>query len=635
MENNKYVLGVCIPTFNRREIVKECVQRLLSFNLPIEIVVSDNCSPDGTFEELSKISDVRLKLFKQDHNVGASYNIHATFMKATASYAILISDEEDLDPDTLKYLIEYLSDKPDIGVYLGSGVVLNGKNKKYSNYEYATSEEALYNLGFKTRYMSGIILNTNLYHEHVGFVEEKDSAFYFDTYSFMYAEAKLMCYGRTLTSEKILYRQARKAKTSATNNADEKVFYYEPEGRRTQLLCWLRAVNSLPLTKEFKQKFSIKLIFDAIELSFRCLIPEEIAMIKDIATSLDYANFRSHVSLCTKKNLISEFVDCGLGYMYQLKLVDSIPDLNKMGDCLPVECLEYFLKRMSACEKFETPEKSVVDFGKLISTIDKLSSEKEKVEYIGINFDGKSNSKSKIYYYDTQFIGQKKCETITAVSKLYHLNKIKHSDIRMDNLGNKEDVFNFCLSYMTQEEYNDFIADISKDIPAVCQNELAAFFNQAPVFSNDIMSAVYYLGVTLDDGRCNCAKLYYRLRDVVNKDGKSIYILNNSKYINYLRSTASTKIKYVLPCIEELINDAGFNCWMSGVDITSDNSEKAKIYLIADKAGYDIEKTFQIIKSYVPVSSRIKEMEKNMKLSIIAISCNDDYELGAQLYYVY
>ena len=162
MENNKYVLGVCIPTFNRREIVKECVQRLLSFNLPIEVVVSDNCSPDGTFEELSKISDVRLKLFKQDHNVGASYNIHATFMKATASYAILISDEEDLDPDTLKYLIEYLNDKPDIGVFLGSGVVLNGKNKKYSNYEYATSEEALYNLGFNTRYGMGANENSFL-----------------------------------------------------------------------------------------------------------------------------------------------------------------------------------------------------------------------------------------------------------------------------------------------------------------------------------------------------------------------------------------------------------------------------------------------------------------------------------------
>ncbi len=635
MENQKYILGVCIPTFNRREIVKECVQRLLSFDLPIEIVVSDNCSPDCTFEELSKIEDDRLRLFRHDHNVGASFNIHTTFMKATAAYSILISDEEDLVPSTLKFLIEYLQDRPDIGVYLGSGIVLNGKNKKYQDYEFKTSEEALYNLGFKTRYMSGIIMNTRLYHEHIGFVQEKDSAYYFDTYSFMFAEAKLMCYGRTVTSEKILYRQARKAKTSTTNNADEKVFYYEPEGRRTQLLCWLRAVNSLPLKKEFKQKLGIKLIFDAIELSFRCLVPEELMMIKDIATPIDYANFRSHVSLYTKNSIINEFIDCGINYMYQLKLLDSIPVSIKMSDCLSSECLEYYATRLSDCEKFGTPDKSVVDFNKLLSVIEELLCEKEKVEYIGVNFDSKSNSKSKIYYFDTQFVGRKKCEAIAAVSKLYKSNKIKHSDIRMDNLGNKEGVFNFCLSYMTMEEYNTFLDDIAYCVPTVKQNELADFFNHAPVFSDDTMAAAYYLGVTLDNGKWNCAKLYYRLRDVVNKDGKSIYVLDNSKYLNYLHCASSTKINAMLPCIEDLINDAGFNCWMTGVDVMDDNSEKAKIYLRADKTGYDIEKTLQILKTYVPVSARIMEIEKNMKLSIIAISCNDNHELGAQLYYVY
>lgn len=635
MENQKYILGVCIPTFNRREIVKECVQRLLSFNLPIEIVVSDNCSPDGTFEELSKIKDDRLKLFRQEHNVGASFNIHTTFMKATAAYSILISDEEDLDPSTLKFLIEYLQYRTDIGVYLGSGIVLNGKNKKYQDYEYKTAEEALYNLGFKTRYMSGIIMNTGLYHEHIGFVQEKDSAYYFDTYSFMFAEAKLMCYGRTVTSEKILYRQARKAKTSATNNADEKVFYYEPEGRRTQLLCWLRAVNSLPLKKEFKQKLGIKLIFDAIELSFRCLVPEELTMIKDIATPIDYANFRSHVSLYTKQSIINEFIDCGINYMYQLKLLDSIPVSTKIRDCLSSECFEYYTTRLCDCEKFKVPNKSVVDFNSLLSVIEDLLDEKEKVEYIGVNFDGKSNSKSKIYYFDTQFVGRKKCESITALSKLYKSDKIKHSDIRMDNLGNKEDVFNFCLSYMTNEEYNAFLDDISDCLPTVKQNELADFFNRTPVFDNNTMSAVYYLGVTLENSKWNCAKLYYRLRDVVNKNGKSIYALDNSKYLNYLHSASSTKINAMLPCIEELINDAGFNCWMTGVDVIDVNSEKAKIYLRADKSGYDIEKTLQILKKYIPVSARIKEIEQNMKLSIIAIACNDNHELGAQLYYVY
>ena len=347
----QYLLGVCIPTFNRCKIVEECVNRLLSYDLSIEIVVSDNASTDGTYETLSKIKDNRFKLFKQKNNVGASFNIHTTFMRSTAKYGILISDEEDLDEDTLKYLIDFFKNRDDIGVFLGSGIVLNGKNKTYSNYEYDSAEAALFDLGFKTRYMSGIVMNINLYKMHVGHVPIEKSAYYFDTYSFMYAEAKLMCFGKTITSEKILYRQARKAKTSATNNADEKIYYYEPEGRKTQLCCWMRCVNELPLSNVFKQRLCIKLIFDAIILSFRCLIPNEIEMIKDIATPLDFMNFCSHVSLCTKESLMNEILSLGFNYMKELGILQSYFDYESPNNSLHEECVQDYEKRLEECKK--------------------------------------------------------------------------------------------------------------------------------------------------------------------------------------------------------------------------------------------------------------------------------------------
>lgn len=631
----QYILGVCIPTFNRRKIVEECVNKLLSYNLPIEIVVSDNASTDGTYETLAEIKDERLKLYKQNDNVGASFNIHTTFMKSTAKYSILISDEEDLDEDTLRYLIDYFKGKEDIGVFLGSGIVLNGKNKTYSDYEYDSAEAALFDLGFKTRYMSGIVMNINLYKKHVGHVPVEKSAYYFDTYSFMYAEAKLMCYGKTVTSEKILYRQSRKAKTSATNNADEKVYYYEPEGRKTQLCCWMRCVNELPLSDSFKQKLCIKLIFDAIILSFRCLLPKEIEMIKDIATQADFINFCSHTSLCTKENLISEILMLGLNYMVELEILHGAFDYNEVNDVLQGECLQYYLKRLEECNAFEVPEKEIVDIDKLISSIEGFLPEKEKVEYIGVNFDGYGNSKSKIYLYDTTFIGKTKCANIPVVSYLYENNMIKHSDVRYDNHGVAENVFNFCLSYMNMSEYDTFVDLVSKNVSTIKNSKLAQFLNLTPVFDRKDMSSIYYLGVNSENGEWNSAKMYYRSRDIVDIGGRFIYKLDNNKYLKYFENAGFKKIECVLPCIKDLMNEAGLFSWMTGVDVNEDGSEKFKYYLVAPKKDYDTARAFKVLKKYMPISTRIGEIDKYMKLSIVAISCDDKNQIGVQLYYVF
>ena len=631
----QFILGVCIPTFNRCKIVEECVKRLLSYDLPIEIVVSDNASNDGTYEKLAKINDHRLKLYKQNNNVGASFNIHTTFMKSTAKYGILISDEEDLDIETLRYLIEYFKDKDDIGVFLGSGIVLNGKNKTYSNREYISAEEALFDLGFKTRYMSGIVMNIDLYKKYVGHIPVEKSAYYFDTYSFMYAEAKLMYYGKTVTSEKILYRQTRKAKTSATNNADEKVYYYEPEGRKTQLCCWMRCVNELPLSTAFKQKLCIKLIFDAITLSFRCLIPKEIEMIKDIATPVDFLSFCSHTSLCTKENLISEILTLGLNYMTELGILQSAFDHNKAKDTLQGDCLQYYEKRFEECKNFEVPKKTIVDIDKLMSSIEKFLPEKKKVEYVGVNFDGCGNSKSKIYLYDTTFIGKTKCADIPVVSYLYENNMIKHSDVRYDNNGAAENVFNFCLSYMNIDEYDNFVDLISKNVSSIKNNKLAQFLNLTPVFDRKDMSSVYYLGVNSENGEWNSAKMYYRSRDVVDIGGKFIYKLDNEKYLKYFENTGFEKIECVLPCIKDLMNDAGLFSWMTGVDVNEDGSEKFKFYLVAPKKDYDTARVFKVLKKHIPISARISEIEKYMRLSIVAISCDDKNQIGVQLYYVF
>lgn len=51
MKDIKPYLSICIPTYNRSEVLKESLMQLLKYEGDdIEVVISDNCSPDNTEE---------------------------------------------------------------------------------------------------------------------------------------------------------------------------------------------------------------------------------------------------------------------------------------------------------------------------------------------------------------------------------------------------------------------------------------------------------------------------------------------------------------------------------------------------------------------------------------------------------
>lgn len=111
-ENSSYILSICIPTYNRKERVLSCIQNILSYDKnDLEIVVCDNCSTDGTWEELTKIKDERLHCYRNEENYGASYNFPKVISFSTGKYGMLLNDRDNIDVieiadlmDTLRYL---------------------------------------------------------------------------------------------------------------------------------------------------------------------------------------------------------------------------------------------------------------------------------------------------------------------------------------------------------------------------------------------------------------------------------------------------------------------------------------------------------------------------------------------------
>lgn len=114
---DKPLLSICIPTFNRAEIVYECVKNCLKNEFKeLEVVVNDNCSTDNTKELLAKIEDSRFSYYRNESNIGYQ-NLTVVLSKCKGKFALLMSDEDEVYNVDWLYVFNKLRDSGDAAVF--------------------------------------------------------------------------------------------------------------------------------------------------------------------------------------------------------------------------------------------------------------------------------------------------------------------------------------------------------------------------------------------------------------------------------------------------------------------------------------------------------------------------------------
>lgn len=76
----------------------------------IEVVVTDNASTDGTYEELLQIKDKRLRIYRHTKNYGAGYNAISGWHYANGKYILHINDRDNVAIEELPDIIDFLRD---------------------------------------------------------------------------------------------------------------------------------------------------------------------------------------------------------------------------------------------------------------------------------------------------------------------------------------------------------------------------------------------------------------------------------------------------------------------------------------------------------------------------------------------
>ncbi len=94
------LVSIGIPTYNRPTELRRALQSATNQTYKnLEIVVSDNCSPnDPTRDIIKEFNDPRIVYYHQRRNLGRDANITFVLSKATGDYFMWLSDDDWIEP---------------------------------------------------------------------------------------------------------------------------------------------------------------------------------------------------------------------------------------------------------------------------------------------------------------------------------------------------------------------------------------------------------------------------------------------------------------------------------------------------------------------------------------------------------
>ena len=102
-------LSVVMPVFNERSTIDEIIARVLAVPLPIELIVVDDCSTDGTGPRLQELQRERgFALVVQPRNGGKGSALRAGFERVTGDIVVIQDADLEYSPEEYPELIDLI-----------------------------------------------------------------------------------------------------------------------------------------------------------------------------------------------------------------------------------------------------------------------------------------------------------------------------------------------------------------------------------------------------------------------------------------------------------------------------------------------------------------------------------------------
>lgn len=242
-------LSICISTYNRAEKILKLVNTLLSIHdNRFDVIVSDDYSTDDTIERLKKINDDRLKIFRNEYNMGPKENWFYTIDRGDGKYLLHILDRDMINICYIEDIISVLEDS-EVGYgYIGAYASGSYNDKStISECIYHEGVEAMLEFGGTLVHPTGFFVKKECWdsiEDKYFFFSEKFASIYPHSYIYMrLAEKEKGLALRWNAFDIDNYSNIGRYK-SAFYNKERSDYWWLPQARINEFFCFAKYISA-------------------------------------------------------------------------------------------------------------------------------------------------------------------------------------------------------------------------------------------------------------------------------------------------------------------------------------------------------------------------------------------------------
>lgn len=130
-------VSVGLAVYNGENFLGESLDSLLNQTYEdFELIISDNASTDKTAEICQEYAakDTRIRYYRNERNLGASWNQNRVFELSTGEYYKLAAHDDLCTPDFLKHCVEVLDRHPDVVLCYPKTMIINAQGEVQTQY---------------------------------------------------------------------------------------------------------------------------------------------------------------------------------------------------------------------------------------------------------------------------------------------------------------------------------------------------------------------------------------------------------------------------------------------------------------------------------------------------------------------
>jgi glycosyltransferase involved in cell wall biosynthesis len=136
------LVTICIPTYNRPEMLRESLQSVLWQSYRhLEVIVSDNASDTDTAAVVASFDDDRVRVDRLDTTIGLHGNLTRCLHLGSGTYRMMLPDDDLMLPGNVERKVAFFETHPEVGLVHSAFRYVNSDSLPYGPVTNWTSAE--------------------------------------------------------------------------------------------------------------------------------------------------------------------------------------------------------------------------------------------------------------------------------------------------------------------------------------------------------------------------------------------------------------------------------------------------------------------------------------------------------------